>query len=115
MAVVGCEDSLETLVSATQAALHGRIHVSPAVDHWFATSNAGLCVRESAAVGGLTERQAEVLRLSALGYTIKETASSLGLSEKTVESHRYRISKRLGVHDRSELVQIALREGLITS
>jgi DNA-binding NarL/FixJ family response regulator len=61
----------------------------------------------------LTERQVQVLRLIAEGHRTRDIASSLGLSVKTVESHRGEIMKRLRVHDLVSLVRYALRVGLI--
>lgn len=61
----------------------------------------------------LTERQVQVLRLVAEGHRTRDIAKSLGLSVKTVESHRGEIMKRLRVHDVVSLVRYALRVGLI--
>jgi DNA-binding NarL/FixJ family response regulator len=61
----------------------------------------------------LTERQVQVLRLVAEGNRTRDIANSLGLSVKTVESHRGEIMKRLRVHDVVSLVRYALRVGLI--
>jgi DNA-binding NarL/FixJ family response regulator len=63
----------------------------------------------------LTERQVQVLRLVAEGHRTRDIANSLGLSVKTVESHRGEIMKRLRVHDVVSLVRYALRVGLIAS
>ena len=60
----------------------------------------------------LTERQVQVLRLVAEGHRTRDIANSLGLSVKTVESHRGEIMKRLRVHDLVSLVRYALRIGL---
>ena len=61
----------------------------------------------------LTERQVQVLRLVAEGHRTRDIAKRLGLSVKTVESHRGEIMKRLGVHDVVSLVRYAIRVGLI--
>jgi len=61
----------------------------------------------------LTPRQIEVLRLVAEGYRTRDIADRLGLSVKTVESHRGEVMKRLGMHDVVSLVRYALRVGLI--
>jgi DNA-binding NarL/FixJ family response regulator len=62
----------------------------------------------------LTERQVEVLRLVAEGHRTRSIADKLGLSVKTVESHRGEIMKRLRVHDVVSLVRYAIRVGLVT-
>jgi DNA-binding NarL/FixJ family response regulator len=61
----------------------------------------------------LTERQVQVLRMVAEGHRTRDIAATLGLSVKTVESHRGEIMKRLRVHDVVSLVRYALRVGLI--
>jgi len=62
----------------------------------------------------LTVREREILRLIAEGNTNQGIATVLGLSRKTVESHRANIMRKLDVHDVTELVKYALRKGLIT-
>jgi two-component system response regulator DesR len=61
----------------------------------------------------LSRRELEVLRLTALGFTGTEIASQLGLSRRTVESHRATIHRKLGLASRAELVREALRRGLV--
>jgi two-component system, NarL family, response regulator NreC len=61
----------------------------------------------------LSEREAEVLRLIALGHTNAEIASQLFLSIRTVESHRAHIQQKLGLSTRAELVRYALEHGLV--
>lgn len=63
----------------------------------------------------LTDRQIQVLRLVAEGYRTRDIANRLGLSVKTIESHRGEIMKRLRVHDVVTLVRYAIRVGLIPS
>jgi len=62
---------------------------------------------------GLTAREAEVLQLTALGFTGTEVARQLRLSRRTVESHRATIHRKLGSASRAELVGYALRRGLV--
>ena len=61
----------------------------------------------------LTPRELEVLRLIALGYTSVEGAGKLDLSPRTIETHRARIHRKLGVATRAELVAYALEHGLV--
>ena len=61
----------------------------------------------------LSAREAEVLRLIALGYTNSEIASELGLSVRTIESHRAHIQQKIGLTARSELVAYARDRGLL--
>ncbi len=61
----------------------------------------------------LTPREQEVLKLVAEGYTNKQIAEALVISEKTVERHRANILEKLGMRDRVELTRYAIRHGLI--
>jgi two-component system response regulator NreC len=63
---------------------------------------------------GLSERELEILRLIALGYTNSQVAEELFLSVRTVETHRAHIQQKLGLSDRAELVRYALDRKLVT-
>lgn len=61
----------------------------------------------------LSEREEEVLRLTAEGYSNSEIGKQLYLSPKTVDTYRQRIMEKLGLHHRAELVRYALSAGLL--
>lgn len=61
----------------------------------------------------LTSRQLEVLRHLAKGESVKQVAVQMHLSEKSIDSHKYRIMHKLAIHDRVELARYAIREGLL--
>lgn len=61
----------------------------------------------------LSEREREVVRLAALGYTNGEIAQRLHIGERTVKTYRSRAMEKLGISRRSELVDYARREGLM--
>ncbi len=61
----------------------------------------------------LSEREKEVLKFTAEGYSSQEIADQLILSPKTVETYRSRLMQKLNLHHRSELVRFALRKGLL--
>jgi DNA-binding NarL/FixJ family response regulator len=63
----------------------------------------------------LTPRQQEVLRLIAAGQTSQAIAGTLGISVKTVETHRAQIMERLDIHDVAGLVRYAIHIGLVAS
>jgi two-component system, NarL family, response regulator NreC len=63
--------------------------------------------------GKLSTREVEVLQLIALGYTQQEIAERLALSTKTVETHKARISEKLGAKTRAELVRYAISHGMV--
>ena len=60
----------------------------------------------------LTPRQREVAALIAAGRTMKEAAATLGLSPRTVETHKYQIMAALGLRTNAELIRYALEHGL---
>jgi len=62
---------------------------------------------------GLTQRETEIVRMIALGHTSAEIACQLHLSRRTVETHRARIHRKLGLKTRAELVQFALQRRLV--
>ena len=63
----------------------------------------------------LTMRQIQVLAMVAEGHRTRDIATRLGLSVKTIESHRGEIMKRLNIHDVVNLTRFAIRIGLIPS
>lgn len=65
------------------------------------------------ASSALSGREQEVLRHVASGYTNQETADKLGLSVKTVEGYRSRMSRKIGARGRADLVRYALQSGLL--
>lgn len=70
---------------------------------------------KSGRIGRLSEREEEVLRLIGYGFTNRETAARLQVSIKTVETFRARVCAKLGLSSRAELVQYALRMGLLAA
>jgi DNA-binding NarL/FixJ family response regulator len=63
----------------------------------------------------LTGREREVLQLIAEGLSTKEIAHELGISVKTVQTHRANLMHKTGVHKASSLVRYAIREGLVSA
>jgi DNA-binding NarL/FixJ family response regulator len=61
----------------------------------------------------LTPREEEVVKLIAEAYTNQQIAEILHLSEKTVESHRANVLRKLGMRDRVQLVRYAIKRGLV--
>jgi DNA-binding NarL/FixJ family response regulator len=104
----------EKIVEALRTAMRGdrcfsnealdRLEYNPAIKRYL--------VRSSSYLLTLTNRQLEVLRHLARGESVKEVAKAMVLSERAIESHKYRIMQKLGIHDRVELARYAIREGL---
>jgi two-component system response regulator NreC len=99
----------EELLEAIQLAAAGEVYLNPRV-------GARLAAQPPAPSGppdDLTERELDVLRLIALGYTNAEIAEQLFLSTRTVETHRAHIQRKLGRNTRAELVRYALEHDLM--
>jgi DNA-binding NarL/FixJ family response regulator len=61
----------------------------------------------------LTIRERQVLQLITEGKTNREVAAALGLAVKTIDTHRTRLMRKLGIHDQTALVKFALRKGIV--
>lgn len=97
------------LIAAIRAALEGRTYVSPAIAGELADEPPAGDTRSRV----LSPREREVLQLLAEGKSMKEVAAVLDISPRTVEFHKYRLMNRLGVKTNAELVQYAVRTGMI--
>jgi DNA-binding NarL/FixJ family response regulator len=100
------------LVKAVRAALAGSQYISPLltradVTHFLGRHHA------SAEENSLTARQREVLQLLAEGLSMKEVAAVLNVATRTVAFHKYRIMDVLSLKTNADLVQYAIRAGLI--
>jgi two-component system, NarL family, response regulator NreC len=62
---------------------------------------------------GLTTREKEVLKLLAEGSTVRAAARILGVSVKTVDAHKFNLMRKLGVHNKAELVMWAIRKQVV--
>jgi DNA-binding NarL/FixJ family response regulator len=62
----------------------------------------------------LTDREREMLKLVAEGYTAKEIADMLVISLRTVETHKTNLMNKLNIHNKSDLIRFAIRKGIIT-
>ena len=101
------------LVTAIRSALNGKTFVTPLLAGEFmqlAKERTG----QRDELTSLTPRQREILQLLAEGHSAKEIATVLNISSRTVEFHKYRIMKDLGIKSAAELVHYAVRHGIIT-
>ena len=102
------------LVLAINNALAGRTFVTPEL----AGGLPGHSGRGTRAAGDpasvLTQRQREILQLLAEGRTAKEIGTLLGISTRTVESHKYEMMHATGVRTSAELVRFAIRNGIVS-
>jgi DNA-binding NarL/FixJ family response regulator len=99
------------LLTAIQEALSGRTYVTPAIEELLER------LPEPAPDSdvSLTRRQREVLQLFAEGHSAKEVAKLLHISARTAEGHKAQIMDLLGARSTADLVQCAIRHGLIAS
>jgi DNA-binding NarL/FixJ family response regulator len=97
---------------ALRSVMRGETYLSPAISRQVVE---GYVQRVGAGAGEdpLTPRQREVLKRIAEGRSTKEIAFDLGLSVKTVETHRAQIMERVGIRDVAGLVRYAMRTGLV--
>jgi two-component system response regulator NreC len=107
------------LLTAIRYVANGKIYLDPSLTHVLVDDLYGTG-KDNSKVSGqaenslpLSERETEVLILVAKGYTNQQIADQLVVSIKTVETHRSRIRKKLGLNRRSELVRYAFQQGLI--
>ena len=99
---------------ALQAVINGETYLSPRVSRQVVQSY----VRPPDAETGLetlSPRQREILKAIARGRTTKQIAFDLGLSTKTIETHRAQIMERLDIHDVAGLVRFSIRMGLVSA
>jgi DNA-binding NarL/FixJ family response regulator len=98
---------------AVSAVARGDTYLSPAMSKHVIADYRERLADMPDPLARLAPRQREVLQLIAEGNTSKEIASKLGLSVRTVESHRAQIMDRLGIRDVPGLVRFAMRVGLV--
>jgi DNA-binding NarL/FixJ family response regulator len=103
----------ENLIAAIRAVLAGGLYIDPAIAGRIFQLSSKHAGRAGAESGGLelTERETEVLKLVALGFTNKEIARRLDIGVKSVETYRARGSEKLDIKTRAELVRYAAAQG----
>ncbi len=115
---VGCvlKQAADTeLIAAIRSAHAGDAVLSPSAASQLLDDYRRRVLQDSRAADGLSEREREVLKLTAEGYSAQEIADRLIISAKTVDTYRQRIMDKLDIHHRSQLIQYALRKGLLTA
>jgi two-component system, NarL family, response regulator NreC len=110
------ESAEERLLEAIRAAARGEVSLSPDGTRILLRHlRSGRPGNESGApVELLSGREREVLARTAEGYTAVEIGEQLQISPKTVDTYRQRMMEKLNLHHRSELVRLAIREGLLS-
>lgn len=105
--------AFEELVTSIKAVVTHKIYVSPLIADGVIQGYVAKSTKtNSSAFSLLTDRERETIQLIAEGKTTKEIALLLGVSVKTVETHRQQMMKKLGIDSIAELTKYAIREGL---
>ncbi|HEX8814072.1 MAG TPA: response regulator transcription factor [Terriglobales bacterium] len=102
------------LLQAIREVMNGRTYLSPLA----AQGTIASLLRQDKTDGtseALTDRQREVIQLLAEGKSMKEAASLLNMTVRTVAFHKYRIMKKLALQNNSELIQYAIRNHMIAA
>jgi len=106
--------SAEEVVQAVKAAHRGETVLHPSVARMLVSDYVARVERgQEDSYDALSERECQVLKLIAEGKTNKEIAQVLFLAVKTVQAHRANLMRKLGMHDRTELVKYAIRKGIV--
>ncbi|MBX9932034.1 MAG: response regulator transcription factor [Methylobacterium sp.] len=104
----------ENLLQAIRSTYGGGLYLDPAITEQLlppADSTKRRSDRNGGLAQTLTDREREVIRLIALGFTNKEVAGKLGVTAKSVETYKLRASEKLELHTRTKIVQYAVLQG----
>lgn len=105
------------LIHAVREVSQGRKYLSPQVleklvDDFRARSQ-GSNIHRMSRSSTLTPREREVIKMIAEGNSVKEIASLLGLSVKTVEAHKFNLMRKLDIHNKAQLVTYAIQKKIV--
>jgi len=109
------DSGLAELEIAVRAVARGETYLSPPVSKQVIADYVQRVGGEAGPFERLTPRQREVLQLIAEGHTTQGIAHQLGISVKTIETHRAQLMERLDIHDIAGLVRYAIRVGLASA
>jgi len=104
---------LTQLLYAIETIRKGERYLSPIVLKKVVDGYVKSTGRPQSSYDRLSPREREVLKLLAEGFSVKEVATRLNLSVKTVDAHKSNLMKKIDVHDRTELVKYAIQKKLI--
>ena len=102
------------LMSAIQEALHGKIHISPAISQELLKLYKEVSDSQKGIHGTLSSRQRQVLQLLAEGKSTKEVAHILKITPRTVKYHKYMIMQQLNIKTNAELIHFAIKHGIVS-
>lgn len=99
------------LLQAIRAVAKGGTYLDPHLDRPVSKLKTPASSKTGQSRSALSQREEEVLRLVAWGYSNKEIASQLNLSVKTIETHKANAAQKLGLTNRIEIVSFAILQG----
>jgi len=105
----------QELITAIREALRGRTYLTPMIAGQLISSYKHGNQSSAGASAVLSPRQREVLQLLAEGKSTKEIGATLNISPRTAEFHKYRMMEQLHIKTGAELVQFAVKHGLVSS
>lgn len=98
------------LFSAIRAAAYGRRYIDPNLNEELFEL---LAHRATGGTKILSQREQQVIQMLAYGHTLKEIASRLNISRKSIETYRARSREKLGLRTRADIVRYALQTGML--
>jgi len=101
------------LIYAIETVMKGERYLSPIVLKKVVAGYVKNSKRPQTSYDRLSSREREILKLLAEGLTVKEIATRLNLSVKTVDVHKYNLMRKIDVHDRAELIRYAIQKRVI--
>lgn len=101
------------VIFAIEAAVRGEQYLSPQVLKGVMHRYVSHSGEAKTPYDSLSDREREVLVMLAEGTSLKEVATELNLSVKTVDAHKCNLMRKLNLHDRSELIRYAIRKKLV--
>lgn len=101
----------ESLIVAIRMVMNGGVYIDPTLASKVLNRLAGPDAAPQEPVTELSSREADVLRLTAHGYTNREIGEKLNVSMKTVETYKARAMQKLGIESRTAIVRYALQQG----
>src|SRR5262245_340420 len=107
------QSASQELITAIHEVVKGHAYVTPLITRDVLSFQMEVSHDSEQPTAKLTPRQREVLQLIAEGRTMKEIASILDISTRTVEAHKYEMMQTLNVQTTAELIQYAIKIGLV--
>ena len=113
MGILCVDSSAQELWAAVESLQRGHRYVCSSIQQRLVASLRSSSNPRTPCADSLTKRESTILRRIGSGGSNRDIAAELGLSQRTVDTHRTRLMRKLGVHNTAGLVRFAVRQGLI--